>query len=89
MANSELEKEYEKVAFNIEAIKKKSDNKNNIYSSSLIRDLVKNGNVRKANSFLGHNWQVQGKVVRGNALGRTLGFPTANLKYIYQISYEL
>ena len=85
--NINLLKKYQKRgAFNIEAIKKKSDNENNIYSSSLIRDLVKNGNVRKANSFLGWNWEVQGKVVRGNALGRTLGFPTANLKYFYQIS---
>ena len=36
-----LKKYQEKGAFNIEAVKKKSDNKNNIYSSSLIRDLVK------------------------------------------------
>lgn len=81
-----LKKYQEKGAFNVEAIKKKSDNNNNIFSSSLIRDLVKNGNIIKANTFLGHNWQVQGRVVRGNALGRTLGFPTANLKYMYQIS---
>ena len=45
-----LKKYQEKGAFNIEAIKK-SDNKNNIYSSSLIRDLVKNGNIRKAIFF--------------------------------------
>ena len=81
-----LKKYQEKGAFYVEAIKKKSDNNNNIFSSSLIRDLVKNGNIIKANTFLGHNWQVQGRVVRGNALGRTLGFPTANLKYMYQIS---
>ncbi len=85
--NVNLLKKYQEVGnFNIVAIKKKSDDENNIYSSSLIRDLVKNGNVKKANRFLGCNWEVQGKVVRGNALGRTLGFPTANLQYLSQIS---
>ena len=82
-----LLKKYQKEgAFNIEVIKKKSDIENNIYSSSLIRELVKNGDVSKVSNFLGCNWEVQGKVVKGNALGRTLGFPTANLKYLYQIA---
>ena len=81
-----LKKYQEDGAFDILAIKKEADTDNKIYSSSLIRDFVKNGNIRKANSFLGYNWEVQGKVIRGNALGRTLGFPTANLKYLYQIS---
>ena len=85
--NVNLLKKYQKKgAFNIVVIKKKSDSENKIYSSSFIRDLIKNGNIRKANRFLGFKWEVQGKVVRGNALGRTLGFPTANLKYLYQIS---
>ncbi len=72
--------------FRVLALKKKADFKNNIYSSSLVRDLIENGNIRKANNILGYNWEVQGKVIRGKALGRTLGFPTANLKYLYQIS---
>ena len=85
--NINLLKQYEiKERFRVIALKKKADLKNNIYSSSLIRGLIEKGNIRKANNSLGYYWEVQGKVVKGNALGRKLGFPTANLKYLYQIS---
>ena len=36
--------------------------------------------------MLGYKWEVTGKVVKGKAKGRELGFPTANLTYSYQIS---
>ena len=85
--NISLLKQYEiKERFRVTALKKKSDLKNNIYSSSLIKSLIEKGNIRKANNLLGYYWEVQGKVIKGNALGRKLGFPTANLKYLYQIS---
>ena len=85
--NISLLKQYEiKERFRVIALKKKADFKNNIYSSSLIRGLIEKGNIRKANNILGCYWEVQGKVIKGNALGRKLGFPTANLKYLYQIS---
>ena len=35
---------------------------------------------------MGYKWEVTGKVVKGKAKGRILGYPTANLKYSYQIS---
>jgi len=38
------------------------------------------GNVRKANVILGFEYSIEGKVVHGNHIGRTLGFPTANLE---------
>ena len=85
--NINLLKQYEtEESFRVIALKKKADLKNNIYSSSLIKGLIEKGNIRKANNILGYNWEVQGKVIRGKALGRKLGFPTANLKYLYQIS---
>ena len=85
--NINLLKQYEiKESFKVIALKKKTDLKNNIYSSSLIREFIEKGNIRKANNVLGYYWEVQGKVIKGNALGRKLGFPTANLKYLYQIS---
>ena len=85
--NINLLKQYEiKERFRVIALKKKADFKNNIYSSSLIRGLIEKGNIRKANNILGYYWEVQGKVIKGKALGRKLGFPTANLKYLYQIS---
>lgn len=49
-------------------------------SSTRIRRALVNGNVKLASMLLGHNYSVSGCVVRGNQLGRTMGFPTANLE---------
>ncbi len=49
-------------------------------SSSAIRDALREGDVDLARSFLGHPYQVSGTVLRGAGRGRTLGFPTANLR---------
>ncbi len=49
-------------------------------SSSLIRRLILEGNMELANSFLGYTYNVSGKVIGGNKLGRDLGFPTANIE---------
>lgn len=48
-------------------------------SSTKIRNAIKEGDVETANSFLGEPFQLQGKVVKGQSLGRELGFPTANI----------
>jgi riboflavin kinase/FMN adenylyltransferase len=48
-------------------------------SSTAIREAIAAGEVRKASAFLGRPFTIQGKVIKGNARGRTLGFPTANL----------
>ncbi len=52
----------------------------NIVSSSLIRDLISQGEIKKANELLGNSFTLQGKVVSGKARGKSLGFPTANLE---------
>jgi len=49
-------------------------------SSSGIRKLLETGDIEKANTMLGYNYGLQGVVVRGNQIGRTLGFPTANIQ---------
>jgi riboflavin kinase/FMN adenylyltransferase len=49
-------------------------------SSSAIRDALGAGDVDLAGRFLGHAYQVSGTVRRGAGRGRTLGFPTANLR---------
>jgi len=49
-------------------------------SSSYIRQSLSEGKVELAKDMLGRNYQIQGKVVEGQKLGRELGFPTANLK---------
>ncbi len=48
-------------------------------SSTKIRDALLRGDVQRAAVFLGEPYVLSGKVVRGRALGRTIGFPTANL----------
>ena len=48
-------------------------------SSTEIRAALENGNIAVANELLGRPYTIQGKVVKGNAIGRNLGFPTANI----------
>lgn len=49
-------------------------------SSTEIRLALQNGNIAVANELLGRPWSLRGNVVHGNGLGRTLGFPTANIR---------
>ena len=56
--------------------------KNNItISSTKIRNMLLNGDVKKANMFLGKDYSISGKVVHGEKIGRTIGFPTANILF--------
>ncbi len=48
-------------------------------SSTLIRSLIKNGEIEKAQGLLDRPVSILGTVIRGTALGRILGFPTANI----------
>ena len=50
-----------------------------IASSSLIRNFLQKGELKKANRILNRNWSIHGKVQRGRQLGKKIGFPTANL----------
>ncbi len=54
--------------------------KNQRISSALIRSFLQAGEIKEANAFLGFNYFYQGRVVSGNQRGRTMGFPTANVK---------
>lgn len=54
--------------------------KDNMVSSTKIRDLIRKGKIQKANDMLGRNYSIIGKVVDGNKIGHKLGFPTANLE---------
>lgn len=49
-------------------------------SSTKIRAALSDGNISLANSYLGYEYMFSGKVVKGQQLGRTIGFPTANLE---------
>lgn len=49
-------------------------------SSSLIRELIEEGNIHEANHYLGYHYYIDGTIVNGYKVGRKLGFPTANLE---------
>lgn len=50
-----------------------------IVSSTLIRTLIETGEVDQCARYMGRNYAIEGEVVIGNRLGRTIGFPTSNL----------
>ena len=50
-----------------------------IVSSSLIRNLLENGFLEKANKLLGRNWTIEGIVQKGRQVGKKIGFPTCNI----------
>jgi riboflavin kinase/FMN adenylyltransferase len=54
-------------------------------SSTVIRTLLSNGEVAAAANLLGRPYELTGMVVRGDQRGRTLGFPTANMKVSSQL----
>lgn len=49
-------------------------------SSTRIREAILQAEIEKANRLLGYDFFFSGRVVHGNKIGRTIGFPTANLK---------
>jgi riboflavin kinase/FMN adenylyltransferase len=49
-------------------------------SSSKIRELLAEGKVNRARAMLGRPYGIEGQIIRGDQRGRTIGFPTANLK---------
>lgn len=49
-------------------------------SSSLIREALLKGKIDDANKWLGYNYTISGTVIEGRRIGRTIGFPTANIK---------
>ena len=50
-----------------------------IISSTKIREFIKTGDMEKVTEYMGRRFSVIGTVVHGKALGRTIGFPTANI----------
>jgi riboflavin kinase/FMN adenylyltransferase len=64
--------------FNVEEIPAQEINELNI-SSTRIRKAIDEGDIQTANEFLGYSFFVTGTVVKGKQLGRTIGYPTANI----------
>ncbi len=51
-------------------------------SSTQIRDALKQGRPDEAARLLGHHWSVEARVEHGDKRGRTIGFPTANMRLV-------
>ncbi len=49
-------------------------------SSTLIRELILQGELDRAETFLGRKYSILGEVIRGRGMGKKLGYPTANIK---------
>lgn len=65
--------------FEVVTVKKKFDDIGKI-SSTRIRQLITDGNIQAANELLGYYYETSGYVIHGEARGRTLGYPTANIE---------
>ena len=72
----ENEKKYDYKTIITNPLKKNSK----ILSSSVLRKDISRGNIKKINKFLGREWSIKGRVIRGKQLGRKIGFPTCNIK---------
>ena len=53
--------------------------KGQVFSSTLIRQMIDEGRMDECRMFLGRYYSIGGEVVRGNMIGRTIGFPTSNI----------
>lgn len=73
-----LERYGEKEGFSVVEIPERLLNEVTI-SSTRIRAAIREGDIAQTNAYLGHPYRFSGAVVRGNQLGRTIGFPTANI----------
>lgn len=73
-----LEKEGEKYGYHVREIEEQLA-QDIIISSTKIRDALLDGDPETANLYLGYNYSFTGTIVIGNRLGRTIGFPTANI----------
>lgn len=61
------------------------DVENIAVSSTKIRNAIQAGDVQTANQLLGYKYSLCGTVIHGNKIGRTIGFPTANLMLYYKL----
>ena len=68
--------------FTADQVSAVSADKTNI-SSTLIRKLLLEGDIGAANKYLGYQYHFSGKIVLGKQLGRTIGYPTANISLFH------
>jgi riboflavin kinase/FMN adenylyltransferase len=74
-----LQKLSAELGFEVEQMEAINIHENNI-SSTKIRNALLAGDIKKANEMLGYSYSVSGSVVHGKKIGRTIGYPTANIE---------
>jgi len=74
-----LKKEAQARGFHLEAVAPVMYDGDRV-SSTRIRQAIRDGNLDAAAAMLGRHYSVTGKVIKGDQLGRTIGFPTANIE---------
>lgn len=74
-----LQKLSRELNFEVEQMEAINIHENNI-SSTKIRNALSAGNIKEANEMLGYSYSVSGTVVHGKKIGRTIGYPTANIE---------
>ena len=65
--------------FGISIIEPVKDQSETVYSSTNIRNCLREGDPAGAANLLGRLWEVEGRVIKGDQRGRQIGFPTANI----------
>ena len=74
-----LKRNKKNLSFEIDEVKKKEIDKNLKISSSEIRKKITKGRMKDAEEMLGYQYHIEGKVIRGNGIGKNINFPTANI----------
>ncbi|WP_419870768.1 bifunctional riboflavin kinase/FAD synthetase [Chryseobacterium sp. CT-SW4] len=74
-----LQKLSKELGFEVEQMEAINIHENNI-SSTKVRNALLSGNIKEATEMLGYPYSVSGTVTHGKKIGRTIGYPTANIK---------
>ena len=74
-----LKEQAPQYGFEVEEISVQEINQLNV-SSSRIRKALEQGEIEIATNYLGYSFFIKGEVIKGKQLGRTIGYPTANIK---------
>jgi riboflavin kinase/FMN adenylyltransferase len=69
-----------RAGFGVTTVTQVADEHGGAFSSSAARDLLRAGRPRAAAEVLGRPWEIEGRVETGDRRGRTLGYPTANVR---------
>ena len=74
-----LERMGRELGFGVTIVAPVTSDSGTVFRSTRIRDLLSAGEPKAAAELLGRNWEIEGIVEHGDARGRSIGFPTANL----------